>query len=122
MGRGSGPRIVMVTRPDGTELVACERCLVADTALSRLRGMLGRRQIPAGEGLLLRPANAVHMFFMRFAIDAVFLDRRGYVVDVVPGLRPWRWAARRGAREVLELREGEAARRGVVPGLRITLK
>jgi uncharacterized membrane protein (UPF0127 family) len=56
------------------------------------------------------------MFFMRFAIDAVFLDRDMKVVGVAHDLRPWRMAARRGARSVLELAAGEAERRGVRAG------
>ena len=59
------------------------------------------------------------MFFMRFAIDAVFLDRDGVVLDVVAGLRPWRMATRRGARAVLELAAGECERRGVRAGERL---
>jgi uncharacterized membrane protein (UPF0127 family) len=53
----------------------CERCLLAETALTRMKGLLGRRSLPSGEGILLKPASSVHMAFMRFAIDAVFLDR-----------------------------------------------
>ncbi|TMK80245.1 MAG: DUF192 domain-containing protein [Actinobacteria bacterium] len=96
--------------------VACERCLVADTPLTRLRGLLGRRPLNEGEGLLLRPAAAIHTWFMRGAIDAVFLDRRLVVVGVAPNLRPWRFAARRGARAVLELAAGESLRRAIAPG------
>jgi uncharacterized membrane protein (UPF0127 family) len=51
------------------------------------------------------------MWFMRFAIDAVFLDRTGRVVRVAADLPPWRLAAMaRGARDVLELPAGTAAR------------
>ncbi len=51
------------------------------------------------------------MFFMRFAIDAVFIDRQGRVVRVAADLPPWRFAtAARGARDVLELPAGTAAR------------
>ena len=49
------------------------------------------------------------MFFMRFAIDAVFLDRDLVVLDVVRDLQPWRMAARRGAKVVVELAAGAAA-------------
>jgi len=105
---------IAVDHADGR--VACERCLVADTPLTRLRGLLGRRPLNEGEGLLLRPAAAIHTWFMRGAIDAVFLDRRLVVVGVAPNLRPWRFAARRGARAVLELAAGESLRRAIAPG------
>jgi uncharacterized protein len=99
----------------------CERCVVADRPLARLRGLLGRDQLASGEGLLLRPAASIHTWFMRFAIDAVFLDRDLGVLRVTEGLRPWRMAARRKARSVLELPAGEAVRRGVVAGDRLVL-
>ena len=99
--------------------VVCERCALADRPLTRLRGLLGRRGLAAGEGLLLRPAPSIHTWFMRFSIDAVFLSHDLEVVAVRPGLAPWRVAAARGARAVLELPAGEAARRKVTPGARL---
>src|SRR5436190_17741234 len=60
---------------------AAERCLVAETYVARLRGLLGRR-LKAGEGLLLVPCSAVHTFFMRYPIDVVFLDRELRAVRV----------------------------------------
>ena|SRR5437899_1777319 len=96
--------------------VVCERCTLARDPLTRMRGLLGRRGLATGEGLLLQPAGSVHTFFMRFAIDVVFLDRERRVVRVVDGLRPWRVAAARGARTVLELGAGEAARVGLCQG------
>ena len=93
--------------------VVCERCLVATSALARMRGLLGRSGLESGEGLYLQPAPSVHTFFMRFPIDVVFLARDGEVVKVVPGVKPWRTTAARGARAVLELAAGEADRRGI---------
>jgi uncharacterized membrane protein (UPF0127 family) len=97
----------------------CERCLLAETALTRMRGLLGRSDLPSGQGILLRPASSVHMAFMRFAIDAVFLDRDLRVLKVAADLKPWRVASARGAKSVLEIRAGEAARRGLTAGDRL---
>jgi uncharacterized membrane protein (UPF0127 family) len=96
--------------------VVCERCTIADSAPRRMRGLLGRRNLDSSEGILLRPAGSIHTFFMRFAIDAVFLDRDGRVVRVAEHLGPWHAAGARGARAVLELRAGESARRGIGTG------
>lgn len=85
-----------------------------------MRGLLGR-DLAAGEGLLLTPANSVHMFFMRYAIDALFLDRDDRVLRVVHGLAPWRMAAKRGTRSVIELRAGECERHGIEVGDRLEL-
>ena len=109
---------VALANDDGT--VVCERCLLAETPLARLRGLLGRSGLPSGEGLLLRPAASIHTAFMRFTIDAVFLDRADRVVKVASALRPWRTAGCRGARAVLELPAGEAARQGLRPGVSLT--
>ena len=65
---------------------------------------------------MIWPAFAIHMLFMRFPIDAVFLDSDLSVVGIRNRLRPWRVAAVRGATAVLELAAGEAERRGVAVG------
>jgi uncharacterized membrane protein (UPF0127 family) len=96
--------------------VVCERCVVAASPFSRMKGLLGRSELRPGEGLLLRPASAIHTFFMRFPIDAVFLDRDWRVVGIAGDVAPWRTAGRKGAKAVLELPAGESARRGLRPG------
>ena len=87
-----------------------------------MRGLLGRSALPREEGLLLRPAPAVHTWFMRFPIDTVFLDRELTVLSIKPNLRPWRAAKQKGARAVLELAAGESARRGIDVGDRLELR
>ena len=99
--------------------MVCERCVLADTALARMKGLLGKRELLSGAGILLKPASSVHMAFMRFAIDAVFLDRELRVVKVAADLRPWRMAGSRGAKAVLEIPAGEANRRGLSVGDRL---
>jgi uncharacterized membrane protein (UPF0127 family) len=101
------------------EQVVCARCEVADGPLTRLRGLMGRRTLPRGHGLLLKPAPSIHTFFMRFPIDAVFLDGDMSVVAVRAELAPWRMAGQRGARAVLELPAGEAQRVGIMEGIRL---
>jgi uncharacterized protein len=110
-------KVVRLVNEAGQTVV--ERCAIADKPWSRMRGLLGRRTLPAGEGILLRPASSVHMFFMRFAIDVVWLDRDLRVLDVRRNLRPWRTAARRGARAALELAAGESERVGLRVGDRL---
>ena len=110
-------RVGTLTGSDGR--VVCERCLLADSPFERMRGLLGRDSLAPGEGMLFRPAGSIHMFFMRFAIDAIFCDRDLRVIDVVRGLRPWRVAARRHAKVVIEVAEGAAA--DVRPGDTLSL-
>ena len=98
-----------------------DRCDIADTPLSRLRGLLGRAGLEAGEALLIRPTWSVHTFFMRFPIDVVFVDRDLRILAVKPNLRPWRAAARRRAHAVLELAAGECQRRRLEAGMTLRL-
>ncbi len=56
-----------VAREDGTPV--CESCTLADSPRARLKGLLGHAGLERGEGMLLRPAPAIHTWFMRFPID-----------------------------------------------------
>lgn len=93
-------------KADGT--VVCERCAIASTPWRRFVGLMGRASLAADEGLLFPGTSSIHMLFMRFPIDAVFCDRDLRVVKVVRRLRPWRAAAARGAKVVIELSPGAA--------------
>ncbi len=110
-------------------LAADGRTLVPHVHVSRsfergnARGLLGRDGLPQGEGLLLAdPTGTIHMLFMRFAIDAVFLTADLRVVRVADHLRPWRFARARGAKRILELGAGEADRLGIRTGDRLVLE
>lgn len=96
--------------------VVCERCDVPKSSFARARGLLGRSGLEPGNGMLIDAAPSVHMFFMRFPIDVVFLDRDWKVVRVVHGLRPWRVAGARRAVAALELPAGSAAEAGIEEG------
>ena len=97
--------------------VVAERVRVARSMRDRTVGLLGRNSLAKDEGLWIERSPSIHMFFMRFAIDAVFVGADGRVTKVVPNLKPWRvvwWAP--GARDCLELAAGVAARSGTRPG------
>ncbi len=99
--------------------VVCDICHLADRPHTRLRGVIGWRRLRPGEGLLLRPTFAIVTAFVRFPIDAVFLDRDMTVVAVREELKPWRLASARRATAVLELAAGESRRLGIRPGDRL---
>jgi hypothetical protein len=97
--------VKIVNKTRGT--VIAEKASVADTAGTRRRGLLGSRELPNGEGLLILPCRQVHTFGMKYPIDLVFISRSFGVRHCVRGLRPWRlspFIISSGA--VLELPEG----------------
>ncbi|HET8527417.1 MAG TPA: DUF192 domain-containing protein [Gaiellaceae bacterium] len=99
--------------------VVCARCALATTFWTRFRGLMGRASLAQDEGMLFRPGGSIHMFFMRFPIDAVFCDGELRVLKVARGLRPWRVAGARGAKVTIELAAGAAA--GLREGERLAL-
>lgn len=95
----------------------------ASTLWARFRGLMGRRSLPAGHGLWLTGTNGIHMFFMRFPIDAVFLGRTESdgsrpVLAAKRNLRPWIGMVPlvRGAAGVLELPVGSIDASGTAVG------
>jgi len=86
-----------------------EHVRLANRFGSRFLGLMGRRSLGCGEGLLLENCSSIHCFFMRFPIDAVYLDREFRVVGTET-VAPWRVGHLfHGARHVLELSAGTAA-------------
>jgi uncharacterized membrane protein (UPF0127 family) len=83
------------------------RVTLAHSFFQRLAGLMGKASPPAG-GLLLSPCSSIHTFFMRFAIDAVFLDSENKVIKLVSDLHPWRIAVVPKAHRTLELPTGKA--------------
>lgn len=88
----------------------------AATHWSRFRGLIGRRGLEDGGGLVIRPSTSIHMLFMRFAIDAVFFDADDRVTRASSNVRPWIGLASggRSAVGVIELPRGAAS--DVQPG------
>ena len=90
-----------------TGRVLAEHVEVADNMLTRGLGLMFRRTLPDGHGLWIDPCNGIHMFWMNFAIDALFLDRAQRVVKVYRRLGRWRVVPLvLGARSVVELPAG----------------
>lgn len=78
----------LLNRRNGAVLAG--RVESASTLLARLRGLLGRSGLREGEALRIEPCTAIHTFFMKFPIDAVFVQRDGKVLRAVEQMRPWR--------------------------------
>jgi uncharacterized membrane protein (UPF0127 family) len=104
----------LVNRRNGAVLASVVRAAV-DSA-SRRRGLLGLDQMPDDQGLIIAPCNAIHTWFMRFAIDVVFVARTGEVMKQYEGVGPWRMAFAWGAFAVIELAAGRLRASETVTG------
>ena len=111
-GGDGGLRVV--NRSRGTTLA--DRVEVATSSWARARGVMGRRSLPEGFGLVIAPCGSVHLFLVRVPLDIVHLDADGVVLRVV-SLRPWSVGPRvRGSAVVVEVPAGAAARAETRPG------
>lgn len=116
------PRTLQVfNRTQQTTLVTAG--VVADNPWARLVGLMGKRSLPEGFGLLLRNESAIHTFGMRIPIDVVYLDRSGTILRVAKAMPPARFGPLvRGARDVLELPAGTLVRSHSRIGDKLELK
>ena len=85
------------------------RARVARSFAERAKGLIGTKDLPDGEGMLILKCNAIHTWFMSFPIDATFLDKNDQVVKIVRNIRPWRFLVWGGfkAVKVLETKSRE---------------
>jgi len=108
--------VTNITR--NTELA--DNCSIADTFFARFKGLQLKRGLPVGCGLLITPCNSIHMFFMRFPIDAIFIDVNKSILHIEENLQPWRISkVISRSKSVLELPAGIASATGTKPGDRL---
>ncbi len=122
----SGDRLRL--RRVGDDTVVCHRVVLGKSFAQRFMGLMGRASIADGEGLYL-PTSSIHMMFMRFPIDALFVSKAAdgehrAVVGVRPDLPPWRGIVLpvRGAEGVVEMPAGTLARAGVKVGDQVVIE
>ena len=120
MPRAAAPR---AARNETRATVLADHVAVGDSLWAKFLGLMGRRTLPAGEALWLPHENGIHMFFMRFPIDAIFVgppdaDGRHAVISLHRDLKPWTGIVPlvRGADGVLELPSGVIDASGTEPG------
>lgn len=119
-----------MTAPSGKSMVDVERAALvvehlrlADNPLTRLCGLMFRKGLQPGEGLLLEPTNQVHTHFMRFPIDIVHLSSDGEVLRIFDAVPPWKICPLvKRSHAVLELEAGKAQQAGVAVGDHLTIR
>lgn len=103
--------------PDGAPFL---KVLIANSFFTRFAGLMFRKELPKTTALLLTSCNSVHMCFMRFAIDVIYVDQEYQIIKVVKNLKPWiglsmcskAWAT-------LEMTAGEAVHCGLTVGKKL---
>ncbi len=107
-------------------VVVCQKCALADKLWTRGRGLLGRKSLAEGEGILLVPGTSIHMFGMKFSIDVLFLTQDHRVTDLVENIAPGKAHVARGEagkpHSALELAAGTIQKCGVQLGDQLTLE
>jgi uncharacterized membrane protein (UPF0127 family) len=95
---------------------------IADSSQKRRTGLLKHTRLEEGEGLWIVPCESVHTFFMKFAIDLVYLDKNKKVRKVRSAVPPWRLSACLSAHSILELPAGTIERTGTRPGDELSIE
>jgi uncharacterized membrane protein (UPF0127 family) len=86
MPKTSGYRILNRTR--GT--VIADQVEIADTVLTRARGLIGRQYLPDDFALVIKPCNGIHTLFMSLALDVCHVDNTGHIRRILHRVKPWR--------------------------------
>jgi uncharacterized membrane protein (UPF0127 family) len=102
--------------------VVSDRCHFANSVWKRMIGLLGRKELAQGEGLLIDRCYGIHTFGMRFAIDILFLDKDLRVLKPVPALPPQRTCIVRKAVYALELPVGAIQQSATQAGDQIQIR
>jgi uncharacterized membrane protein (UPF0127 family) len=103
--------------------VITENLVLADTFISRLVGLLNKKVLADSEALYISPCNSIHTFFMRFPIDACFVNAEMEIIKQYSILKPWRISAIiPGARGVFEFPAGTLNKCGLAKGDKLQIK
>ncbi len=94
----------------------------ANTFFTRLKGLMGTKELRLDSGLLLEPCDSVHTWYMKYAIDVIYINKENNVLHVEHSMKPNKWGKKiPGAVKVLEVNGGLAKAMGLAPGNEINL-
>ena len=87
--------------------IICSKMKIAESFTERLKGLMFSEELPECDGFLINPCRSIHTFFMLYAIDVVFINKRLQVVKVIKNIKPWNITAIYfRADRVLEMKSG----------------
>jgi hypothetical protein len=97
--------------------ILADKAVLANTPFARVRGLLGKKQLNPGEGIILRPCTSIHTFLMRFPIDILFVDKNNKIIKPISNLKPFRLTPIYfNAAFAIELPTGTIASTSTAPG------
>lgn len=100
-----------------------ENVLLADRFFFRLKGLMGKDNLEDDEGLLIRPCNSIHTFFMKFNLDVAFIDKSFEILEIYRDFAPNKLSKiYKDSKFVLEARAGSFSRINIGDRLRIVIK
>lgn len=103
--------------------VIAENILYANSMYKRFIGLMGKNEINHNEGVFLTPCNSIHMMFMKFPLDIIFLDRKNKVIHITENIKPWQISRIVfKAQSVLEVMAGKARETDLQVGDKIEIK
>ncbi|NCB46149.1 DUF192 domain-containing protein [bacterium] len=116
-------KTIKIMNADNNKIIG-DKIKVADTFVKRFRGLMLSQELNENEGMLIKPCNSIHMMFMRYPIDAVFLDSENKVKAVYENLKPWIGITKMHSdvTSVLELKRGRANQTGINNGNILTIE
>lgn len=83
-------RNIYIVDKRGDRHLIADKVVVADTAISRLKGLMFEKELKKKHAMILFPCSSIHMFFMRFPIDVIYADKDLNVVKICKNIKPWR--------------------------------
>jgi uncharacterized membrane protein (UPF0127 family) len=106
------------------EKLILDDCKLADTFWKRFKGLMLKKGLREKEGLLIEKCNSIHMFFMLFEIDAIFLDENDTIVKLVENLKPWKGLVLpvKNGGKVLEVKAGFIKQNSLKEGGKLIFK
>ncbi len=108
---------------EGSGEIIASHCYLADSFFTRFKGLLGRKQMSEGEGLLIKPCSSVHTLGMKMIIDVVFISSDNQVLHIIEEMEPGKLSPIiKNSSLVLELPPGQVRRSGLKVGHRLKSK
>mgnify|MGYP000891545934 CR=1 FL=1 len=116
-------KMVKIVNSNNFKMVG-DKIKVADSFVKRFKGLMLSNELKDGEGMLIKPCNSIHMMFMKYAIDAIFLDSENRVKAIYENLKPWTGITKihSDVKSVLELKSGSAKQSGISTGNILTVE